>query len=347
MNFGLVGAGAIGRVRARAASRTPGCALIAVADADAARARLVAPSQARCFSDYRHLLAIQELEGVIVSTPPASHEEIVMAALAAGKHVLCEKPLSNSLPACRRMVAASRTSGKLLTCGFNHRYFPAVKFLKQTLDSGRLGVLDHVRAFAGHTGLSEFKASWMYDKDQIGGGALMDAGIHVIDLARYVLGEVSQVYGVATGNVWKLDRSEDNGFALFQSPSGKVATLHATWTEWKGYRFFVEAYGDRGMARAYYAPMFAMAISMDRPGAARHREFHFYPEILVREKFLGWETTTGLAFQEELRDFVRLAGGDAAVALADGFAGLRAVEIANAIYDSTLSGQAVHLSPAL
>jgi len=343
MNFGLIGAGAIGQVRAGALAKTPGCRLVAVADPEPDRAR--AAGGAPCFSDYRRLLDLADVQAVVVSTPPALHEQITLSALQAGKHVLCEKPLANSLAACRRMVEAARQAGRLLATGFNHRYFPAVQFLKRTLDSGHIGELDHVRAFAGHAGLSEFQAPWMHNKDAIGGGALLDVGIHVLDLVRYILGEVSQVYGIATGNIWKLDRAEDNGFALLRSPTGKVATLQASWSEWKGYRFFVEAYGDRGMARAYYAPMFAMAIRMDRPGGARRREFHFYPGIALREKLRGWQTTTALAFGQELQDFARLASGEPAsrLTLADGFAGLRAVEIANAIYESAALGRAVEL----
>src|SRR5581483_3305527 len=267
--FGLIGAGGIGKVRAGALRRTPGCRLAAVADTDLLRARAAATADAYCYTRYQELLDAPGIEAVIVSTPPVCHEEIVLAALAAGKHVLCEKPLATTVAACRRMVEAARRSGRVLATGFNHRYFPAVKYLKDVLASGRMGTLDHVRAFAGHTGLSEFNAPWMHSKEGIGGGALMDVGIHVIDLVRYVLGEVSQVYGAATHEIWKQDGAEDNGFALLRSPSGKVAALHATWTEWKGYRFFVEAYCDRGMARAYYAPMFAMAICMDKPGGRR------------------------------------------------------------------------------
>jgi len=344
--FGLIGAGGIGKIRAGALRRTPGCRLAAVADKELLRARAAASADAYCYTRYQELLEAPGIEAVIVSTPPVYHEEIVLAALAAGKHVLCEKPLATSVAACRRMVEAARRSGRVLATGFNHRYFPAVKYLKDVLASGRMGALDHVRAFAGHTGLSEFSAPWMYSKQGIGGGALMDVGIHVIDLVRYVLGEVSQVYGAASNEIWKQDGAEDNGFALLRSPSGKVATLHATWTEWKGYRFFVEAYCDRGMARAYYAPMFAMAICMDKPGGRRRREFRFYPEIMLREKFRGWQTTTGLAFQEELRDFIQIVRGEPAsgVRLADGFAGFRAVEIANAVYESSASGQPVRLA---
>jgi predicted dehydrogenase len=341
MNFGLVGAGGIGAVRGNALRATPGCRLAAVADLDPVRSQRVAAG-ARCFGHYRELLAAPEVEAVVVSTPPPSHEEIVTAALEAGKHVLCEKPLAPHPEAARRMVEAARRAGRVLTTGFNHRYFPAVKFLKRALDSGRLGKLDHVRAFAGHEGLSQFSAPWMYDKEVIGGGALMDVGIHLIDLVRYLLGEVSQVYGVASGRVWGLP-AEDNGIAILRSPGGVPATLHATWSEWKGYRFYVEAYGDRGMARAYYAPMFALAVCADRPGGLRRREFHFFPRILLREKIRGWQTTTSLAFQEELRDFVRLAAGDTRVALADGFAGWRAIQIAHAVYRSSATGQVITL----
>jgi len=345
VNFGLVGAGAIGLLRARAVGRTPECRLMAVADQDATRARAAAPPGAQACDDYRRIIERPDVEAVIVSTPPASHQEIALAALAAGKHVLCEKPLANSVAACRQMVEAARAAGRLLATGFNHRYFPAVRFLKETLDSGRIGELDHVRAFAGHQGLSQFQAPWMYSQEAIGGGALCDVGLHVIDLVRYVLGEVTEVFGAATANIWKLGGAEDNGFALLRSPAGKVATLHATWTEWKGYGFFVEAYGDRGMARAAYAPMFAMAISMERPGGERRRHQRLYPWIAVREKLRGWQTTTCLAFEEELADFVRLARDPAArVHLADGVAGWRAIEIANAVYQSSLSRQAVRLA---
>lgn len=236
MKFGLIGAGGIGKVRAKALANTPGCELFAVTDADPDRARALAASgrpadQMAVAGDYNQMLAMDEIEALIVSTPPQFHEETVIAALESGKHVLCEKPLANTLDACRRMVEASRRTGKTLATGFNHRYFPAVQFVKQTLDSGAIGELDHVRAFAGHTGLDQFSAPWMYDQQVIGGGALMDNGIHIIDLTRYILGDVVEVYGFATSNVWKQGLSEDNGCAILRGANGKYAMLQATWTE--------------------------------------------------------------------------------------------------------------------
>ena len=104
---------------------------------------------------------------------------------------------------------------------------------------------------------------------------------------------------------------------------GKVASLHASWTEWTGYRFSIEAYGNLGMVR--------------------RRRFNFYPSVALREAVRGWKSTVLVAFQEELRDFVRLVGGET-TAQADGVAGCRAVGIVHALYESAKTRAAVSVS---
>jgi predicted dehydrogenase len=345
MQFGLIGAGCIGRLRAQALAKVPDARLVAVADVDLARAASVAaPAQAHVSKEVAEMLRLDQIGAVIVSTPPQFHEEGVLAALAAGKHVLCEKPLSNSLESCRRMLEAAQKSGKTLATGFNHRYFPAIRFLKQTLDDGVIGKLDHVRAFAGHEGLSQFRASWEYDKTVIGGGALMDVGIHLIDLTAYILGDVREVFGVATNKVWNLSGSEDNGCAILRSASGAIATLQATWSEWKGYRFYVEAYGDKGMVRAYYAPMMNLLVSKPTAKREPRRQFLFYPMNAIKEKLFGWQSTVIETFRQELTDFTDLCRGGKADRIADGYAGCRAVEIANAVYRSSVEKTQITLS---
>ena len=345
MRFGLVGAGGIGKLRARALEKTSGCRLTAVADVDRVRAIEVAGSAA-IFEDYRDLLDSDQVDAVIVSTQPNLHHEVVIRSLAAGKHVLCEKPLSTDPGSCKEMVDAAREADRVLATGFNIRFYPAIQFVKRALMSGAIGELDHIRAFAGHTGLSEFGAPWMYDRKVVGGGTLMDNGIHMIDLTRYLLGEVEEVYGIATGNVWKIDGSEDNGFAMLRSPQGKVATLHTTWSEWKGYGFHIEAYGDRGMVRARYGPMMNTLIRMDKLGGRRKRSLKLYPLGSIMEKLRGWQWTVVKSFQQELAHFMRLADGQPSD-IADGFAGLRAVEIAHAVYQSTRERRSIALGAPL
>ena len=346
MNFGLIGAGQVGRVRQQALRRASGCQLAAIADADPARARSLAGSaQAAICKDYKELLRREDVDAVVISTPPDSHEEIAVAALEAGKHVLCEKPLAPNPEACRRMLSAAGKANRTLSAGFCQRYFPAIQFVKETVTSGAIGELSYVRAFTGHAGLSEFSQPWVHDKQVVGGGALMDNGIHMIDLVRHILGDITEVYGTASANVWKFEGSEDNGFAMLHTADGKVAQLQASWTEWRGYRFFIEAYGDCGMARASYAPMFSMAVHLDELGAMRRRRYSLYPRVYVREALQGWTSTVRVAFTEELQDFARLASGQSTATIADGIAGLRAVEIAHAVYTSSETRQPVTLAP--
>ena len=173
----------------------------------------------------------------------------------------------------------------------------------------------------------------------------MDVGLHMTDLARYVLGEVSEVYGAVGNSIWQGEGSEDRALAILKSDSGVPAIFEATWNEWKGYRIHLEAYGSKGMIRAAYAPMFNMLITQDRPGGERKRRYKLYPSIIVRERLKGWQSTTLLTFEDELRDFVRMARGQDC-ALADGWSGVRAIEIAAAVNKSSAIGQPVRLSEA-
>lgn len=341
MKFAIVGAGAIAQLRKAALDRMPGARFAGVFDLDRARAAAMAAG-GRVFDSLDALMA-SDADAVIVSTPPDTHEAIATAALQAGKHVIVEKPMANTPAACARMIALARERRLILTVGFNHRYFPAVKALRDAVTGGAIGTLSHVRGYAGHAGLAEFKARWMYDKDVMGGGALMDNGIHMIDLVQHVMGPVRQVYGKALHRTWELDRVEDNGYAILTGDDGVIGTLGASWTEWKGYHFYLEAYGTRGMARAWYAPMMSMIVTMDRPGGARKARRNFYPGLILREKLLGWQSTAARTLAEEMADFIALARGGPGGRIACGACGLRAVEIAQAVYASSDGGSPVTL----
>lgn len=343
MKFGLVGAGSIGQLRADAIRRANSTSLVAVNDLDEGRAKAAAPG-ARYYSSFERMLAAPDVDAVVISTPPQFHERLAVTALQAGKHVLVEKPMAPTVEACRRMLEAALEHKRLLTVGFNHRYFPPLKVMRDAVLSGELGELRHVRAYAGHMGLQEFKSPWMYDAEVMGGGALMDNGIHILDLCRYVMGDFREIYGHTLNDTWKLGDAEDNAMALFRSDKGVVCSLHASWTEWKGYRFHIEAFGDRGMARAYYAPLMSTVITMDKPGGKRTIKRDLYPGNIVREKLKGWQTTTVAALAEELEDFVALAlGGHGSGRIATGLDGLRSIEVGKAVYASGKTGQRIVL----
>jgi len=343
MRIGLVGAGKIGRLRAQSIRSNPDTELVAVLDlTEEAAAPALVGTNAKAFTD---LDAFQDvdMDAVFVASPIHVHDDPCLGAFERGRHVLCEKPLSNTVPACQKIVEAAQAADRVLAVGFNLRYYPAIAFVKQTLDDGVIGKLDHLRVYGGHEGVPKFDYDWQYKAPESGGGAMMDVGLHMTDVARYLMGEITEVYGVMTESVWNVPGSEDNAMALLRNDEGVTATYHATWSEWKGYQCFVEAYGSHGMVRGFYAPMGNVLITQETPGGATKTQKLRYPEIMLREKLKTWQTTALLSFEAELRDFVELTGGNHDVRIADGYAGLRTVEVAAAVRESGETRQAVRL----
>lgn len=344
LRIGLIGCGEIGGLRAEAVARAPGLLLAVASDMDRGRGQALADRfRARFESDWRAVLG-SDADAVLVSTPPPLHAEMCVEALAAGKHVLCEKPLARTPDECRRILEVAGRARRHLATGFNYRFYRAIATARQVLDSGRIGELDHIRSYAGHPGGSEFTHPWVHDAGVMGGGALVDNGIHILDLTRYFLGEVAEVKGFRSDHVWKFAGCEDNAFALLKSPAGRIASVQASWSEWRGYRFWIEVYGTRGCVRASYPPMLAQVTWVEKPGeATRHKRF-FYPAYQVQERLRSYRWTVVNSFVEELEGFARALGGEKSPA-ATGFDGLRAVEIAHAVYESSATGRAV-LFPA-
>jgi predicted dehydrogenase len=145
-------------------------------------------------TDWRELVQRDDIDLVDVCTPGDSHAEIAVAALAAGKHVLCEKPLANSVDQARAMVAAAeraRASGVRTMCGFNYRRVPAIALMRNLVADGRLGVIRHVRAAYLQDWIVDplFPLVWRLQRDKAGSGALGDIGAHIIDLTQFVAGQ--------------------------------------------------------------------------------------------------------------------------------------------------------------
>nr|QLK01605.1 Gfo/Idh/MocA family oxidoreductase [Micromonospora carbonacea] len=151
-------------------------------------------------TDWRSLVESDEIDVVDICTPGDSHAEIALAALAAGKHVLCEKPLANTVAEAREMAAAAaaaRASGTRSMCGFTYRRVPAVTLMRRMVAEGRLGTIRHVRAAYLQDWIvdPQFPLVWRLQKDKAGSGALGDIGAHIIDLTQYVTGQ--RVAGVS------------------------------------------------------------------------------------------------------------------------------------------------------
>jgi predicted dehydrogenase len=148
-------------------------------------------------TDYRRLLERDDIGLVDVATPGNTHHEIAIAALESGKHVLCEKPLANTLEESREMLDAARTAGTINMVCFNYRRAPAVQLAKRLIDEGRLGEIRHWRAVYLQDFIldPEFPLIWRFRKEVAGSGALGDLGAHLVDLAHFLVGPIETVVG--------------------------------------------------------------------------------------------------------------------------------------------------------
>ena len=151
-------------------------------------------------TDWRRLIERDDIDLIDICTPGDTHLEIAIAALAAGKHVLCEKPLANSVAEAEQMADAARAAaekGVFAMCGFTYRRVPALALAKRFVEEGRLGEIRHVRAQYLQDWLSDENTplTWRLDKSKAGSGALGDIGAHVIDLAQWVTG--SDIVGLS------------------------------------------------------------------------------------------------------------------------------------------------------
>ncbi|MFH9174313.1 Gfo/Idh/MocA family protein [Streptomyces albogriseolus] len=172
----------------------PEMAVICGRDADAVRAAADRHGWAEAETDWRALVERDDIDLVDICTPGDSHAEIALAALAAGKHVLCEKPLANTVAEAEAMARAAqeaRERGQAAMVGFNYRRVPATALARRMVEEGRIGTLRHVRVAYLQDWLvdPQFPLTWRLRREQAGSGSLGDLGAHIVDLAQHLAGE--------------------------------------------------------------------------------------------------------------------------------------------------------------
>jgi len=235
-------------------SRRAACAagqsrLEVVADVDETRAKELARRySARATTDWKAAVTDPRVDVVAVCTTNKFLAPITIAALAAGKHVLCEKPLGRNVGEAIEIGAAAREAGRVLKVGFTLRFHPAIREAQAVCARGELGPLFFVHAIYGHGGRPGYEKEWRGNPDLAGGGELLDQGVHLLDLSRWFLGDLGVVAAITPRWHWEVAPLEDNAFMFLRGRGGEVASLHTSWTMWKN-RFSFEVLGRDGYAR--------------------------------------------------------------------------------------------------
>jgi predicted dehydrogenase len=230
MRLGIVGCGLIGQKRAAAVGSDDTIAIVCDTNLERARA-LATRFGSRVVNDWRDLLTA-DVDAVVVATSHDSLAAITLAAVQAGKHVLMEKPGARTVQELLTVRDAARQCGIIVKAGYNHRFHPGLLAAKEIVAAGSLGPLCYIRGRYGHGGRKGYEREWRCDRAISGGGELIDQGAHLIDLARWFLGELVLDYAATPTYFWPTE-VEDNCFLALRGKHGEMAWLHASWTEWK------------------------------------------------------------------------------------------------------------------
>jgi predicted dehydrogenase len=343
LRIGLVGAGAIMRLsHAPTIGRSAQATLTAVFDVDAGRAESLARDFGipRHTTDLRALVEGADVDAVIVATPNINHPEAVLAAAAAGKHVLCEKPLAIDVASARRMVAACERAGVLLQVGFNQRFWSQVQIAKTLIDSGFIGKVHAFRSVYSER-WSAYPAAtrYRYDLARSGGATIIDLTIHRIDLARHLLGEFAAVCAELAHSVVP-DAVDDNVWLLARFASGARGCLSSDRYS-PAIADGTDIYGSEGtihIATETQNPFHAtpLAVYTERPAAelpAVLREAH-YPDAWWKGFEGGWiavRPPRRNPYDAQLAAFIDSIRNGKPAAIS-GVDGLRAQEVVQAAY---------------
>ena len=295
--------------------------LSGIADIAADRAKVMGERyHARVFSDYASLLA-SDVQGVVITAENVRHRELVEMAAAAGKHILCEKPLATTPDDARKMVAACDSAGVQLMTAFPCRFSPAMQRIKKARDNGELGEVLAVRG----TNRGSCPYGWFTDKSLSGGGALIDHTVHVTDLLRWLLGrEVTEVYA-ETSNGMNHQNYEDVVFLTMEFEDGIFATLDSSWSRCKSYPTWgdvtLAVVGDKGVMNL---DMFAQNLIhySDRSGKTAWKHWG---------KNIDMEMMKAFVHTVKTGEKPPISGID----------GLRAVEVVQAAYRSVEAGEPI------
>ncbi len=269
LRVGIIGCG-VGLAHARGYARLPNVAIVALADAKPDRFRRITDEipVPDLYTSYDELLARDDIDAVSIALPNFLHAPATLAALEAGKHVLIEKPLAMTVAEGEAMIEAARRTGRKLMICFNYRFRGDSQVVKQQADAGGFGEIYFARAgWLRQTGIPGI-GSWFTDKAQSGGGPLIDLGVHVLDLALWLMGSPEPVavtgatyakFGPRGRGGWGGTRFsvgegsytvEDMATGYVRFVNGATLALEVSWASFTSHRddYYVHLFGTEGGA---------------------------------------------------------------------------------------------------
>ncbi len=328
LSIGLLGAGRIGKVHASAIAGTPGARLVAVADAFPEAAASLAGLYGAVVASIDEIMANAEIDAVFITTPTDMHADLIEQAARAGKAIFCEKPIDLSVERVRDCLAVVEETGALLMVGFNRRFDPNFKAVRDRIDAGAIGDVEMVNIISRDPGPPPIEYM------ERSGGLFRDMTIHDFDMARFLLGEepisVHAVGSVLVDPAIAGVPDVDSAAVTLVTASGKIAQISNSRRATYGYDQRIEVHGSLGMARAENIYESTVEVA----GA------HGYTKAPLMNFFLERYMP---AYSAEVATFVN-AVATGTPASPNGEAGLQALILAEAAFRSNAEQRVVAVS---
>ncbi|HEV8606206.1 MAG TPA: Gfo/Idh/MocA family oxidoreductase [Tepidisphaeraceae bacterium] len=339
IRVGIIGCGWPGSAHARGYLTASGFKIAAVADLipDRRKKLMAEFSVQREYSDAKDLLADKELDAVSICLPNHMHAGATLAALRAGKHVLCEKPPAISAAEARRMDAAAKKNGKVLLYSLQRRFGPHEQAARAAIAKGFIGDVYHVRVVWTRTRGIPQGTGWFTQKEKSGGGALMDVGFHMLDLGWHLLGQPKpqSAFGVTHSRFAALVNSnpydvDDAAFAVIRFEGGRSLELAASWA-------LNQPPQQNGTACRLHGTSGAIEVYTPK-GAVLYRDFNEKGEC-KENPLKPPKTIHHVALVRHFKDCI--AGR--ATPAPGGSEGIALMEMVESIYKSSTSGKSVQI----
>lgn len=242
----VIGVGGFGLKRINSILRSELVDLAYLVDANNVLALDLSKKLGVNYASFDDLISKKDYDVAIVATPNFLHYELAARLLEHGRNVWCEKPMTINVDLARKMVLKSIEKRVMLKVGSNPRHFPNVLRSEELIREGYIGKTSFFRGWIGNEGLHLLNKSWYGNKITSGGGTLIDNGVHLIDLVRYLADEIVKCHSCRLNALkHNLIDVEDNAVALYELSAGGFALIHSSWTERSGYMYF-EIHGSDG-----------------------------------------------------------------------------------------------------
>ncbi|MCA1902179.1 MAG: Gfo/Idh/MocA family oxidoreductase [Candidatus Hydrogenedens sp.] len=345
VGFGIIGCGNIGPVHAAAIQAVPCARLVAVSDVVEKNAlRLANQYNAEPYTDYKKMLERKDIQAVCICVPSGLRAEIAENCAEAGKHILSEKPLEVTTKRIDRIIKSADKYNVLLGCIFQSRFAEGSRLIKQAIEQNRFGKLVLGDAYIKWFRSKEYyaSASWRGTWKLDGGGALMNQGIHQIDLLLWFMGPVKRVFAQTQCIAHEGLEVEDLATATLEFKNGAYGVIEGSTAIWPGHPARVEVHGSEGSAVLEDGKLIFWKFSRRKPIDAK------VEKSMSKESELGSGASDPLAalkiegHRRQIEDFAQaiLKGRKPAV---DGREARHAVELIECIYKSARLGKYVNL----